>query len=256
MNIITTLLSKSFGDVMVNGYELDRNDNEIRNSIGVVFQNKMLDDFLTVRENLISRGRMYGLSRQSLEDRITDLSLKLDANDILDKRYARLSGGQQRKADMIRALIHMPKILILDEPTTGLDPYTRQKVWDVIAALRAERNLTIFLTTHYMEEAMQSDYIVIIDQGLIKAQGTPETLRLNYSYDRLVLIPKDEKEIISQLNQSNITYTMDKEKIIIALPHSLEALPILQKVKSNINSFEVIRGCMDDVFINITKEER
>lgn len=255
INIISTLLKKSFGEIMINGYELDKDDQAIRNSIGIVFQNNMLDDFLTVRENVITRGRMYGIGKHALNQRINELSLSLDAKEILDKRYGRLSGGQKRKADIFRALIHMPKILILDEPTTGLDPYTRQKVWEVINKLRTENNLTIFLTTHYMEEAAQSDYIVIIDKGMIKAQGTPESLRLKYSYDRLILIPNDEMKVINQLNKMKLIYTLDKDKIVVVLSHSLEAIYILQILNSNLNSFEVIRGNMDDVFINIVKEE-
>jgi len=253
INIISTLLKKSFGEIIVNGYEIDKQDQEIRSSIGIVFQNNMLDDFLTVRENVMSRGRMYGISKPVLNQRINELCLSLDAKEIIDKRYGKLSGGQKRKADIFRALIHMPKILILDEPTTGLDPYTRQKVWEVINKLRTEHKLTIFLTTHYMEEAAQSDYIVIIDKGMIKAQGTPEALRLKYSYDRLILIPKDKMEIRNQLDLLDQRYVIEKDKIVVALSHAFESIKILPILQNNLDSFEVIRGNMDDVFINIVK---
>ncbi|WP_010249987.1 ABC transporter ATP-binding protein [Acetivibrio cellulolyticus] len=255
INIISTLLRKSSGQVIVNNHELDKDDHGIRDSIGIVFQNNMLDHFLTVRENLISRGRMYGLSKEQLKKRIIELSSDLDAGEIIDKRYGSLSGGQKRKADICRALIHSPKILILDEPTTGLDPYTRQKVWEMMNKLRHENKLTIFLTTHYMEEAAQADYIVVIDKGMIKAEGTPESLRLKYSHDRLIIIPKDQAKMVKQLETLTQTYVLDRDRIIIPIQHAFESLDVIQMVKDNLDSFEVIRGNMDDVFINIIKEE-
>lgn len=255
INIISTLLGKSSGKVIVNGHELDHDDQGIRQSIGIVFQNNTLDKFLTVRENVISRGHMYGLERKQLNARISELSSALDAGEILDKRYGSLSGGQKRKADIFRALIHTPKILILDEPTTGLDPHTRQKVWEVLDKLRQENNLTIFLTTHYMEEAAKADNVVIIDKGTIKEQGTPETLRLKYSYDRLVLMPLDIAKMGAQLEAGKHNYILDRDRIIVPIKHAFESLEIINTFKDNLNSFEVIRGNMDDVFINIIKED-
>lgn len=255
INIISTLLRKSSGQVIVNNHELDKDDPGIRDSIGIVFQNNMLDHFLTVRENLVSRGRMYGLSKEQLNKRISELSSDLDAGEIIDKRYSSLSGGQKRKADICRALIHSPKILILDEPTTGLDPYTRQKVWETMNKLRHENKLTIFLTTHYMEEAAQADYIVVIDKGMVKAEGTPESLRLKYSHDRLILISNDQAKMVKQLETLTQTYVIDRDRIIIPIQHAFESLDIIQTVKDHLDSFEVIRGNMDDVFINIIKED-
>jgi len=247
------LLRKSSGQVRVNNYVLDQSDYEIRKSIGIVFQTNMLDDFLTVRENIVSRGRMYGLVRKQINERIGLLSDHLSADDILDRRYGQLSGGQKRKSDIMRALIHNPKILILDEPTTGLDPFMRQKVWEMMSILRKEQKLTIFLTTHNMEEAAQADYIVIMDKGIIKDKGTPEGLRLKYSYDRLILIYKHSQKLIEYMEEEKIIYHLDRERIVIPLKHALEALAILRDVEAYITSFEVVRGNMDDVFINIIK---
>lgn len=251
INIIATLLKKSTGEVRINGNMVDDDDCEIRKDIGVVFQNNMLDNHLTVRENLINRGKMYHLSNNEINKRIELLSLKIGLVDFLDRRYGRLSGGQKRRADIARALINEPKILILDEPTTGLDPKTRKSVWKMIKKLKQETGLTVFLTTHYMEEAAQADYIVIMDSGQIKAQGTPESLRQQFSSDRLIIIPKQKEQVIKLLKTMGYEYNRQNETVIIVLDNSIQAIDILATLKDDIDGFEVIRGNMDDVFINV-----
>lgn len=255
INIIATLLKKSSGEVKINGYKVDKNDYEIRKNIGVVFQNNMLDNHLTVKENIISRGKMYHLSKAEISARLKILSKTIGLTDFLDRRYGKLSGGQKRRSDIARALIHNPKILILDEPTTGLDPKTRKAVWIMIKNLKEKTGLTVFLTTHYMEEAASADYIVIIDAGRIKALGTPQDLRQKFSSDRLVILPRQRDHLINGLHNIGHTYEAGKETITIKLSNSIEAIEIVSKLKDDIYGFEVIRGNMDDVFINVLSEK-
>ena len=250
INIISTLLKKTSGDVTVNGHVLDKEDGAIREDIGMVFQNSMLDDHLTVRENIISRGGLYRLPKRETNKRLEMLSETSGLADFIDRRYGKLSGGQRRRADITRAIINEPKVLILDEPTTGLDPKMRQSVWEMIRKLKKETNLTIFLTTHYMEEAAEADHIVIIDAGRIKAQGTPEMLRRQYSSDRLVIVPKEEIQLVKTLNTMGYACVCRGGTIKIDLNDSMQAIDIVTGIQNDINGFEVIRGNMDDVFIN------
>ena len=255
INIIATLLKKTSGEVIIEGNRVDMNDGAIRRDIGVVFQNNMLDAFMTVRENLMSRGSMYGLGKQEVETRVKALAKTIGLDEFLDRRYGKLSGGQRRRADIARALINKPKVLILDEPTTGLDPKTRKAVWKMIKRLNKQEELTVFLTTHYMEEAAAADYIVIIDAGKIKAEGTPENLRQQYSMDKLVMVSKQQANILEHLAQSGKKYRVNKKTITVPLEHSKEAINILSPIINQIEDFEVIRGNMDDVFINVIAEK-
>lgn len=255
INIISTLLSKTSGEVIVNDYKLDKEDMNIRNSIGVVFQDNKLDEFLTVKENLVTRGKLYKLSKNELNEQISSLIDQLNAEDIINKRYGQLSGGQRRKADIMRALINEPKFLILDEPTTGLDPHTRKQVWETLERIRNEKKLTIFLTTHYMEEASTADKIIVIDKGSIIDIGTPEELRAKHTDCKLTLFPNNNEVIIKKLKELNQKYLNKENTIIIDITTSLEAINIINNVKDYIHDFEFLRGSMDDMFINITKEE-
>jgi multidrug/hemolysin transport system ATP-binding protein len=252
INIIATLLKKTSGDVIINHYHLDKEDEAIRNDIGIVFQENMLDKHLTVRENIISRGLLYGKSKKEIVGHMLELSEKIGIIDILDRRYGTLSGGQKRRADIVRALINNPRLLILDEPTTGLDPYARKCVWEVIKQLKEERKLTIFLTTHYMEEAVCADSIVIMDKGEIKAFGSPKQLRSEYSTDRLILGFHDLSSAQKRMDQFGCVYRKEKECFVIHVKNSIAALDIINQLRDEIESFEVIKGNMDDVFLNIT----
>jgi multidrug/hemolysin transport system ATP-binding protein len=147
----------------------------------------VLDKPLSVKDNLESRAALYGIVGEDFIKRLDYLSELLDFRDILKRPVGKLSGGQRRRIDIARALIHKPKILVLDEPTTGLDPQTRKTLWGVIAELRKSENMTVFLTTHYMEEAAEADFIVIIDSGKIAAQGTPLELKNSYTEDYITL---------------------------------------------------------------------
>ena len=180
INILCTILSKTHGDVNVLGHKLGKDDDAIRESIGIVFQNSVLDGKLSVKENLFSRGAYYGLGKKEIIKRVEPFSEVFELDEIWNRNYERLSGGQRRRVDIVRALLNSPKILFLDEPTTGLDPMSRKAVWSYIDHLRKEKKMTIFLTTHYMEEVRDTDRVVILDHGRIVADDTPAGLKNKY----------------------------------------------------------------------------
>lgn len=252
INIICTILSKDSGDVRIDGCVLGKDDSDIRSRIGVVFQESLLDSLLTVKENLQTRGAFYGLSASRINDRITEIAKAVNITEFLNRPYGKLSGGQRRRADIARALINTPKILFLDEPTTGLDPQTRLSVWETVRELQREQGVAVFLTTHYMEEAALADDIAIIDHGVIAARGTPAELKVKYSSDHLHIIPKDSNAFLSFINSKGYKVEAGAGMFTMDIENSMQGLAILKEAESLIENFELIRGNMDDVFINIT----
>lgn len=255
INMICTLLSKTAGDVQVGGFILDQDNDSIRNQIGVVFQDSLLDDLLTVKENIQVRAGFYGIQQDEFKKRFNEIAGVLGIDEYADKKYGKLSGGQRRRADIARALINVPKILILDEPTTGLDPQTRRQVWETVRHLQKEKLMTVFLTTHYMEEAAWADEVAIIDHGKIVASGTPTELRSKYSNDHLRMTALVEDDLVRFLDQEKIPYKQGAGYIEVPVQSSMKALELLKRVEPMIRNFEVIGGTMDDVFINITGRE-
>ena len=253
ISIICSLMEQDSGEVLLFGN--DSSLPEVRRDIGVVFQDSMMDRMLTVRENVTLRGSMYGLTGDDLKDAVSSAISKADAMEFADQRYGQLSGGQRRRADIARALVHSPRILLLDEPTSGLDPQTRKTIWETITTLNRESGMTIFLTTHYMEEASESDDVVIIDHGTIVAHGTPVQLREKYCSDNMVLVPLDMEKLCSALDSSGTPYTVVKDVVHMDIQNTMDALPIIESVKGLISSFEVRMGTLDDAFINITGGE-
>lgn len=252
IDIICTLLKQDEGNITVSGYTLGKDDEQIRKSIGVVFQDGVLDKLLTVKENLMIRGGFYGLSKAELNTAVEFAVSCTGCIDFVNRPYGKLSGGQKRRADIARALINRPKILFLDEPTTGLDPYTRKQVWETVKKLQSETGMTVFLTTHYMEEAAEADYVAVIDKGVITAKGTPSQLREKFSRDYISLKPKDSTALTLQLKKLGITYCLKGDLVVIELESTLSAIPIIEAVKDSIEMFEVKCGSMDEAFINIT----
>ena len=252
IDIICTLLKPDRGTVIVNGYTLGKQDDKIRKNIGVVFQDSILDNLLTVKENLYTRGSFYELSKKELSIAVEKAARAAGVESFYNRPYGKLSGGQRRRADIARALVNTPKILFLDEPTTGLDPQTRKSVWDTIRNLQKGAGMTVFLTTHYMEEATKADYVAIIDNGQISAKGTPSELRAKYSTDSLRLIPKDSERLTIFLNKQNIKFIISGGAFIILISTTLEALPLVNNTENLISGFEVISGSMDDAFVKIT----
>ncbi|WP_346928143.1 ABC transporter ATP-binding protein [Clostridium sp.] len=255
IDIICTFLKPDEGEVSINGLSLGKDDDKIRSIIGAVFQDGLLDDLLTVKENLKIRGSFYGLKGDELSKAVNKAIEITGVDDFAKRPYGKLSGGQRRRADIARALINTPKILFLDEPTTGLDPQTRKNVWETILKLQKEKDMTIFLTTHYMEEAAAADYVIVIDDGKISAKGTPSELREKYSSDTLMLSYKNEAAVFNILKSTSLDFKKVGDQFFIKIPSTMAALPIIEQCKNYIISFEVHNGTMDDAFIGITGKE-
>jgi multidrug/hemolysin transport system ATP-binding protein len=252
INILCTLLMGIEGAATVCGHRLGKEDREIRRKIGVVFQDNTLDGSLTIKENLIIRAALYDKDSRSIQDSLKQVCEILDIGDLLERQFRKLSGGQKRRCEIAKALMNHPEILFLDEPTTGLDPQTRQSVWESVEKLRKEKNMTVFLTTHYMEEAAKAQYISIMEAGKLVANGTPSELKVKYAHDILKLIPEDTDKLTRYLEESMLPYERKSNHIHVTIPDSMYGLEILNQIKGNLKSFEVIQGTMDDVFLNIT----
>ena len=251
INILSTILKKTSGEVKVFDNKLGEDDDRIRSLIGIVFQNSVLDNKLTVKENLYTRGSYYGLSKKQTDERLAEFREGFELDEIWNRRYDKLSGGQRRRVDIARALIHDPRILFLDEPTTGLDPKSRKIVWDHIDYLRREKKMTIFLTTHYMEETKDADNVVILDKGEIIARGTPAELKTGYASSRLVWYTQESEE--NSVILQGMDYTYDSDHYNVKFKNSITNL--LYQYKNKITDFEIIKGSMDDVFLNLTGRE-
>lgn len=254
IDILCTLSRPQAGQAFINGMEIGREDEKIRSEIGVVFQEGVLDRLLSVRENLMLRGSFYGLKGEELKKRMENALLEADAAEFADRRYGKLSGGQRRRADIARVLVNSPKILFLDEPTTGLDPQTRAGIWETVRRLQRENGMTVFLTTHYMEEADSADYVVVLDNGRVKAKGTPNQLKKEYAADCLKLYG-DVPHLIDIIKETRLSYSVLADGIKINLENTLSALPLLEKARGAITGFEVAMGDMDDAFMGITGKE-
>ena len=255
IDMLCTLLTPSNGTVVIDDHVLGKENELIRKNIGVVFQDSVLDPLLTVRENLAIRAKFYDLSKSQVTSSIQMAVETVDATEFLDRPYGKLSGGQRRRVDIARALINTPKILFLDEPTTGLDPKTKESVWQTIFDLQKKEGLTVFLTTHYMEEAATADYIVILNHGEIAEQGTPYTLKEKHSSDTIQINPKNKNELLNLVNNMNLTFEEKNDIVTIRIKNTMDSIPIITKAQPYLESFEVIHGSMDDVFLKITKGE-
>ena len=248
ISIICGQLRKDSGNVWIKDKEADRAGSETKRLLGGVFQDSVLDKPLTVKENLKSRAALYGITGNSFEKRLAELVEILDFGDYINRPVGKLSGGQRRRIDIARALIHRPEILILDEPTTGLDPQTRLLIWNVIERLRTEENMTVFLTTHYMEEAASAGYVVILDKGSIVAEGTPLELKNEYVHDTISLYGVTEDEIKALETE----YKAIRDGYRIQVKNTLEATKMIVKHQEIFRDYEVVKGGMDDVFLAVT----
>ena len=255
INVLCTILQKNGGSIVIDGCDLDKEPERIRNSIGIVFQNSVLDGVLTVKENLISRCAYYGLSKKQSIERISYLSELLNLSEIMTRKYSQLSGGQRRRVDIARALINSPKVLFLDEPTTGLDPKTRKLVWSIINDLRKRINLTVFLTTHYMEETEDADEVVIIDHGQIVAHGTPNNLKSKFASNKMLWHTSKSEENDALLNKYKLNHEYVVDTYKIAYKANNDIIDFLNKERGLLLDYELIKGNMDDVFINVTGKE-
>ena len=248
INIMCGQLSKDAGTVKIGGIDLDSDPDSIKRSLGVVFQNSVLDKDLSVQDNLQSRAALYSIRGKAFRERLTELAGLLEFEDLLKRTVGKLSGGQRRRIDIARALLHRPEILILDEPTTGLDPQTRSILWQVIDDLRKSEGMTVFLTTHYMEEAADADYVVILDSGKIAAEGTPLMLKNTYTGDFITLYGVDE----AQIKQLGMPCEAIRDAYRVSVPNTAAATELILKHPEIFQDYEITKGKMDDVFLAVT----
>lgn len=253
ISILLTLLKQNKGEVKIKGFKVGKDDACIRQEIGVVFQESLLDPLLTVKENLEIRAALYHKSKTDSKKAIESVTSLIHLHDFLNRPYGKLSGGERRRADIARALLHQPSILILDEPTTGLDSESRKGLWATITTLQKQTNMTVFLTTHYIEEAANSDYVVVMDKGQIIGRGTPEQLKNEFSSDALIITAIDSQVFKEILKQDHIPFKHEKTSFIFDLKDTKAALPILAKYEQYIASFEVKKSSLEDVFITMTR---
>lgn len=248
INIMCGQLSKDSGSVFVDGHDLDKNMDFVKREIGVVFQSSVLDSSLSVYDNLESRAALYGVMGIEFEKRLSELASIFEFEDLLKRTVGKLSGGQRRRIDIARALLHKPKILILDEPTTGLDPQTRRILWNVISDFRKNENMTVFLTTHYMEEAAEADYVVIIDGGKISAEGTPLELKNAYTGDYITIYDVEEEAV----RELQVEYEQIRNGYRLFVPDTRIATDLIVHNPQLFKDYEITKGKMDDVFLAVT----
>ena len=254
INIICSILEKTEGKIYVDGHDLDKERTAIKNIIGVVFQNSVLDGMLTVLDNLKIRTAFYSLSDKEANQKIQDIEELLELKPLLNQKVNTLSGGQKRRVDIARAIVHAPKFLILDEPTTGLDPKTRKIVWGLIDRIRKETGMTVFLTTHYLEESELATHVVIMNHGKIIARGTPNELKNRYSHDYLLVYRNKDEAFEEKIIRDGNSIRYDDEKNIYAIEvkDTCEAKRLLEKYDSDMPDVEIKKGTMDDVFLKVT----
>ncbi len=248
INILCGQLKKDGGTLTVCGHDLDTAENRIKGEIGVVFQSSHLDRALSVRENLASRAALYGIAGKAFDKRLAELASLLDFKHLLRRSVGKLSGGERRRIDIARALLHRPRLLILDEPTTGLDPQTRKLLWDVVDGLRRSEGMTVLLTTHYMEEAAEADRVLIIDAGREVASGTPHALKNAHSGDFITLYGVTEDAVAAL----GLPYERVGESYRLSVESTKEATGLILANPTLFTDYEIVKGKMDDVFLAVT----
>ena len=248
ISILCGQLAKDAGTVFVCGEDVEKGMEKICRKLGVVFQSSVLDKALTVRDNLQSRAALYGITGKEFKKRLAELASLLDFENLLNRTVGKLSGGQRRRIDIARAILHKPELLILDEPTTGLDPQTRKLLWDVVRNLRRTDGMTVLLTTHYMEEAADADYVVIIDSGKISAEGTPLELKNKYTGDFITLYGVSEDNI----NNLGLPFEKIRDAVRVSVPDTRAATQLLLEHPELFSDYEITKGKMDDVFLAVT----
>ena len=252
--ILSTLMPPAQGSCSVQGFDTIKNPREVRQCISMIFQQPSLDEELTVRENLTFHAQMYGLRGASMKERITSLAKRMGIEDRLDSRVKSLSGGLKRRADIVRGILHKPKVLLLDEPTTALDPAARHSFWQMLTSLRAEEQLTLILATHLLEEAETCDDVVILDEGKVAIQGNPDDLRESLGPQMLWLTTADPEKLAALIKlQLSLEVTVVEEAVCVADQNASQLLPDLYKSFGElIDSATVRKPTLEDVFLTST----
>jgi ABC-2 type transport system ATP-binding protein len=252
INTLCTIFEKTSGTLLIDGKDVTTEKNKVRSAIGVVFQDSTLDSKMTIEENLKMHCVFYNIPKKEVEERIQFVLTLVDLLAERKKLVSALSGGMKRRVEIARGLIHYPKVLFLDEPTTGLDPQTRTHIWEYIRKLQKERNITIFLTTHYMEEAEICNKIAIMDRGIIVAHDTPYALKKQYTKDKAFITSKNEAELEQLLADYELQY-VKKEGYYKVDAENIEALlQVISVHKEYIVNIEIKKGTFNDVFLEIT----
>lgn len=249
INMLTGLIQTTSGEIRLAG--LDPKQKEYHHKIGVVFQNSVLDGQLTVQQNIQNRARMYKNIDLDFENQLID---DFGLTTILDQRYDTLSGGQRRRVDIARVLVHQPDLLFLDEPSTGLDIQTRKVIWSTLEKLRETRGLTIILTTHYLEEAEEADFVYVIDHGEVIAHDTVKQLKEDYAQNLLTIESENKDAVLAEIDLS-WSVVQEKGSLLIKVPNEHDAISFLQRVEPLITHFEFRHGNMDDIFMALTGKE-
>lgn len=252
INTLCTIFEKSSGKLLIDGKDVTTQKSEVRSTIGVVFQDSTLDAKMTIDENLKMHCVFYNVPKSEVEERVQFVLSLVDLLDERKKLVGALSGGMKRRVEIARGLIHYPKVLFLDEPTTGLDPQTRAHIWEYILKLQKERNITIFLTTHYMEEAEICNKIAIIDGGNIVAHDTPYALKKKYTKDKAFITTENTLQLEQLLSQYKMVYEKKDGYYKIDVENLNLLLEVLSVQKEVITDIEIKKGTFNDVFLEIT----
>lgn len=255
INTLCTIQEKTSGELKINGNDLAYQKDKVRNDIGIVFQESTLDAKLTVEENLKLHCDFYNVPKSEVKERIDFMLELVDIENWKKAPIGSLSGGMKRRVEIARGLVHFPKVLFLDEPTTGLDPQTRANVWDYIRKLQKQKNITIFLTTHYMEEAEICDKVAIIDHGKIVSHDTPYNLKKRFTSTTMKIKMANMNNLISYLEKYSYKYKLDNELVIVFATEIKDVMEITSIFRDSIEDIEINKGTLNDVFLAITGKE-
>ncbi len=261
ISILTTTLAKTAGSVKIGGYDIDKNQKDVRQSIGVIFQKPSLDENLTAEENIRFHVILYGIYTFSptyasmpldYRRKVTDLTKLLGIQKEIFNPIKTYSGGMKRKLEIIRSLMHNPKVLFLDEPTSGLDPYSRKNLWSYLQTVRKEQKTTIFLTTHYLEEAEEADRVCIINQGKIISLGTPERIKNELIEEYLLVDSKDRDSLRKELTRLKLK--VEGYSPLKVYVKKMDIQKIIRSLKTDLNVLTIHSPTLEDAYLEIIKD--
>lgn len=265
VSILTTLLSKDKGLAEVAGFDVETEAGKVRRHIGVIFQNPSLDVNLTAEENIRFHANLYGLYPYRPGFGLMDPDYRLKVKQLAEvlglekdlfKPVKALSGGMKRKLEIIRSLMHRPKILFLDEPTTGLDPISRRNLWTYLQTIRKQLNTTVFLTTHYLEEAENADYVAIINQGQLVARGTPEEIKNRLIERYVVMKAQDESGLVKELKKHHLEYRFNQKRQVEVMVNGKSAQEIIQSIKTPLKTLLIHNPSLEEAYIDIIESKQ